>query len=112
MTLPVPRTVLLQAELPEYVAETVADFVAFLLRLLAALVVLAVGWALGIVGVAAAIAIGAGIAIGWGGHSYVAENIEKWMGSASSRSRSSSEISGGRWWLSVMCWASVVSFPT
>ena len=49
MTLPVPRTVLLQAELPEYVAETVADFVAFLLRLLAALVVLAVGWALGIV---------------------------------------------------------------
>jgi len=35
-------------------------------------------------GVAAAIAIGAGIAIGWGGHSYVAENIDSWMGSASS----------------------------
>ncbi|WP_459190730.1 membrane protein [Halosimplex sp. J119] len=35
-------------------------------------------------GLAAAIAIGVGIAIGWGGHSYVAENIERWMGSAKS----------------------------
>ena len=33
-------------------------------------------------GIAAAIAIGAGIAIGWGGHSYVAENISRWMGQA------------------------------
>ncbi|WP_123538546.1 mechanosensitive ion channel family protein [Halosimplex salinum] len=35
-------------------------------------------------GLAAAIALGAGIALGWGGHSYVAENIERWMGSARS----------------------------
>lgn len=31
-------------------------------------------------GLAAAIAIGAGVAIGWGGHTYVAENIGRWMG--------------------------------
>ena len=35
-------------------------------------------------GLAAAIAIGAGIAIGWGGHEYVANNINRWMGRASS----------------------------
>ncbi|MFC7142992.1 hypothetical protein ACFQMA_24620 [Halosimplex aquaticum] len=35
-------------------------------------------------GLAAAVAIGVGIALGWGGHSYVAENIERWMGSAKS----------------------------
>lgn len=33
-------------------------------------------------GTAAAIAIGAGIALGWGGHGYVAENIGRWMGQA------------------------------
>ena len=33
-------------------------------------------------GTAAAIAIGAGIALGWGGHGYVAENISRWMGQA------------------------------
>ena len=31
-------------------------------------------------GLAAAIAIGVGIALGWGGHTYVAENIGRWMG--------------------------------
>lgn len=33
-------------------------------------------------GLAAAVAIGAGIAIGWGGHDYVSANIDRWMGSA------------------------------
>lgn len=32
-------------------------------------------------GIAAAFAIGAGIALGWGGRDYVAENIGRWMGS-------------------------------
>ncbi|WP_135366509.1 mechanosensitive ion channel family protein [Halosimplex halophilum] len=35
-------------------------------------------------GLAAAVAIGAGVALGWGGHSYVAENIDRWMGTARS----------------------------
>jgi small-conductance mechanosensitive channel len=35
-------------------------------------------------GLAAAVAIGAGIALGWGGHQYVADNIDRWMGRASS----------------------------
>ena len=35
-------------------------------------------------GLAAALAIGAGIAFGWGGHSYVAENIDRWTNRASS----------------------------
>ena len=34
-------------------------------------------------GLAAAIAIGVGIAVGWGGHNYVANNIGRWMGKAS-----------------------------
>lgn len=34
-------------------------------------------------GVAAAIAIGVGVAVGWGGHTYVAENIDRWFGQAS-----------------------------
>jgi small-conductance mechanosensitive channel len=34
-------------------------------------------------GIAAALALGAGIAIGWGGHYYVADNIDKWFGRAS-----------------------------
>ncbi|WP_380675072.1 mechanosensitive ion channel family protein [Salinigranum sp. GCM10025319] len=34
-------------------------------------------------GLAAAVAIGVGIAVGWGGHTYVAENIDRWMGRAS-----------------------------
>ncbi|WP_247728625.1 mechanosensitive ion channel family protein [Halovivax limisalsi] len=33
-------------------------------------------------GLAAAVAIGAGIALGWGGKDYVAENIDRWMGRA------------------------------
>jgi hypothetical protein len=33
-------------------------------------------------GLAAAVALGAGIAIGWGGHNYVANNIDRWMGRA------------------------------
>ncbi|MFB6179026.1 MAG: hypothetical protein ABEI77_04800 [Halorientalis sp.] len=39
----------------------------------------AVAW-----GLAAALAIGVGIAIGWGGHTYVSNNIDRWMGQASS----------------------------
>ncbi|WP_436912289.1 mechanosensitive ion channel family protein [Halosimplex marinum] len=35
-------------------------------------------------GLAAAVAIGAGVAFGWGGHSYVSENIDRWMGTARS----------------------------
>jgi len=31
-------------------------------------------------GLAAAVAIGAGVAFGWGGKDYVAENIDRWMG--------------------------------
>ncbi|MDS0301090.1 hypothetical protein NDI76_20345 [Halogeometricum sp. S1BR25-6] len=34
-------------------------------------------------GLAAAVAIGVGIAVGWGGHTYVAENVDRWMGRAS-----------------------------
>ena len=33
-------------------------------------------------GLAAAIAIGAGVAFGWGGRDYVAEHIDGWMSSA------------------------------
>lgn len=39
-------------------------------------------------GLAAAIALGVGIAVGWGGHDYVANNINRWMGKASSPSPS------------------------
>ncbi|QLG64221.1 mechanosensitive ion channel family protein [Halorarum salinum] len=35
-------------------------------------------------GLAAAIALGAGLAFGWGGHTYVQENIDRWMQRASS----------------------------
>ncbi len=35
-------------------------------------------------GIAAAIAIGVGIALGWGGHNYVENNIGHWMGQAES----------------------------
>ena len=42
-------------------------------------------------GLAAAIAIGAGIAIGWGGHEYVANNINQWMGRASAGTPSPEE---------------------
>ncbi len=41
-------------------------------------------------GLAAALALGAGIAIGWGGHQYVADNIGRWMGRASSAAPSPS----------------------
>ena len=50
-------------------------------------------------GLAAAIAIGAGIALGWGGHSYVQENIGRWMGQAASATpepRGSPQADGGR----------------
>ena len=35
-------------------------------------------------GLAAAIALGAGIAFGWGAHNYVSNNIDRWMGNVSS----------------------------
>ncbi|MFC4249519.1 hypothetical protein ACFOZ7_21730 [Natribaculum luteum] len=35
-------------------------------------------------GLAAAVAIGAGVAFGWGGKDYVADNIDRWMGRTSS----------------------------
>jgi hypothetical protein len=44
-------------------------------------------------GLAAAIALGAGIAFGWGGHDYVAENIGRWMGRAQRGVSSSSDTS-------------------
>lgn len=34
-------------------------------------------------GLAAALALGVGIAVGWGAHNYVANNIDRWMGRAS-----------------------------
>jgi hypothetical protein len=37
-------------------------------------------------GLAAAFAIGVGLAIGWGGHGYVQENLDGWMGKASEAS--------------------------
>ena len=49
-------------------------------------------------GLAAAIAIGFGIAVGWGGHTYVEENIGRWMGRASSGTpspRDSPRVDGG-----------------
>jgi len=50
-------------------------------------------------GLAAAIAIGVGVAVGWGGHTYVAENIDRWMGNASKATPSPPEeaqTDGGR----------------
>jgi uncharacterized membrane protein len=54
----------------------------------------AVAW-----GLAAAIAIGFGIAVGWGGHTYVQENIDRWMGRASAGTpspRGSPQADGGK----------------
>ncbi|PGF18145.1 hypothetical protein CP556_19925 [Natrinema sp. CBA1119] len=51
----------------------------------------ALAWGLG-----AAIAIGAGIAFGWGGKDYVAENISGWMSRTSSVTPSEDESSGSR----------------
>lgn len=42
-------------------------------------------------GLAAALALGLGIALGWGGHSYVADNIDQWMGQASAATPTSQE---------------------
>ncbi|WP_336003432.1 mechanosensitive ion channel family protein [Halorientalis halophila] len=50
-------------------------------------------------GLAAALAIGLGVAFGWGGHRYVANNIDRWMGQASSNTpkpSGSPEADGGR----------------
>ena len=44
-------------------------------------------------GLAAALALGLGIAVGWGGHTYVSNNIDRWMGQASS---ATPEPSGSR----------------
>ncbi|RQG98061.1 mechanosensitive ion channel family protein [Natrarchaeobius chitinivorans] len=50
-------------------------------------------------GLAAAVAIGAGIAFGWGGKDYVADNIDRWMGRTSTvtptESQAGSEPSRG-----------------
>lgn len=49
-------------------------------------------------GLAAAIALGAGLAFGWGGHTYVEENLPDWAGRASSASpspRGSTRADGG-----------------
>ena len=45
-------------------------------------------------GLAAAIAIGFGVAFGWGARDYVSENIDRWMGRASSAAPDSSQSSG------------------
>ncbi|SEV96666.1 mechanosensitive ion channel family protein [Natrinema salifodinae] len=49
----------------------------------------ALAWGLG-----AAIAIGAGVAFGWGGKDYVAENIDRWMSRTSEVAPSEGETSG------------------
>ncbi|MFC4437324.1 MULTISPECIES: mechanosensitive ion channel family protein [Natrialbaceae] len=46
-------------------------------------------------GLAAAVAIGAGVAFGWGGKDYVSENIDRWMGRASSVSPDEGSSTGG-----------------
>jgi hypothetical protein len=49
-------------------------------------------------GLGAAIALGLGIAVGWGGHRYVANNVDRWMGEATSntpRPSGSPEVDGG-----------------
>ncbi|ELZ06633.1 MULTISPECIES: mechanosensitive ion channel family protein [Natrialba] len=47
-------------------------------------------------GLAAAVAIGAGVAFGWGGKDYVAENIDRWMGRTSSVTPTESDTSSER----------------
>jgi hypothetical protein len=50
-------------------------------------------------GLAAALALGVGIALGWGGHTYVNEHIDSWMGRASSATPSpsgSTQADGGQ----------------
>ncbi|WP_424020024.1 mechanosensitive ion channel family protein (plasmid) [Halorientalis pallida] len=50
-------------------------------------------------GLGAAMALGLGIAVGWGGHRYVANNIDRWIGQASSNTpkpSGSPEADGGR----------------
>ncbi|WP_222919160.1 hypothetical protein [Natrinema sp. SYSU A 869] len=51
----------------------------------------ALAWGLG-----AAIAIGAGVAFGWGGKDYVAENIDSWMNRTSNVAPSEGESAGER----------------
>ncbi|ELY88992.1 mechanosensitive ion channel family protein [Natrinema altunense] len=51
----------------------------------------AIAWGLG-----AAIAIGAGVAFGWGGKDYVAENIDAWMNRTSNVAPSEGESATGR----------------
>lgn len=47
-------------------------------------------------GIAAAVAIGAGVALGWGGHTYVENNIGRWMGRAQNVSpRERAQADGG-----------------
>ena len=46
-------------------------------------------------GVAAAVAIGAGVALGWGGKDFVHDNIDRWAGSARSVSSRSVHREGG-----------------
>lgn len=49
-------------------------------------------------GLGAAIALGLGIAVGWGGRRYVADNVDRWMGEATSntpRPSGSPEADGG-----------------
>ena len=50
-------------------------------------------------GIAAAVAIGVGVAIGWGGHTYVQDNVDRWMGRASDATpepRGTPQADGGR----------------
>ncbi|WP_226006199.1 mechanosensitive ion channel family protein [Natrinema salinisoli] len=51
----------------------------------------ALAWGLG-----AAVAIGAGIAFGWGGKDYVSQNIDSWMGRTSEMAPSEGGSSGGQ----------------
>ena len=45
-------------------------------------------------GIAAAFAIGVGIALGWGGRDYVAANIDRWMGNVGYAARTRDEATG------------------
>ena len=47
-------------------------------------------------GLAAAVAIGAGVAFGWGGKDYVAENIDRWMGRTATVAPEEGASDGGR----------------
>ena len=109
---PEHTSIVLQTDVSTTIERTVSEVVTFLPRLVGAVVVLLIGWVVGVAirkaverltdsvgldsmtmdtplghsmgGFRRAVALGAGIALGWGGHSSVAQTIDNWMGSARS----------------------------